>query len=417
MKRLLKVSLIGIGMMLLCSGFVSAKELSFTVDGNKVSLEAEAKACYLIFDETDDGLKINGKNAPHPDFLHQYIELSGNKEITIDGAKPIEMHFFDSTDVPSWVQIWEEPCDRADLLLISSHADDEQLFFAGVLPYYSQVKGLKVQVAYATDHVDNLTRHHERLNGLWAVGIRNYPVSSGYPDLYSENAEWAFDSLKYYGITEEDLIAWEKDLLTRFTPKVVVTHDLNGEYGHGMHMAVSGSLLKALEGNYPFLRRVYLHLYDQNPLSLDVIDQSFPELGGRTPFEVTRDDGFACHESQHWTWFKSWIYGAHTTYSPLSYGCYYSSDGTYAKNDFFEGITSYEEDRIEAERLAEEQRQKEEAEKLEAERLAAEAKKKQTIQSIAAICAGLLIIAVVLILALKKKKKKEEKKDKYIPKH
>lgn len=325
----------------------------------------EASAVYMIFDEAPESYKVNGKSVENPYFLHQYVEIEPATKIVIEGATPKEVYTFKKEDVPSWVQKWEAPCEKADLLLISSHADDEQLFFAGILPYYTQVKGYEVQVAYATDHLGELSRHHERLNGLWECGVRHYPVSSGYNDMYSESYEGALANLAPYGVTEESIITWEKSLLSQFKPQIIVTHDVNGEYGHGMHILVNGTVRKAVENaekEFPFLKKVYFHLYDQNQIELGWMDQEFSELGGLTPFQVTQQKGFEAHQSQHWTWFKGWIHGKNNeitkasqikTYNPAQYGCYYSSVGAdVSKNDFFENVSSYEEQRIEAERIA-----------------------------------------------------------------
>ena len=373
----------------------------------------------MIFDQAPESYAVNGKQVENPYFLHQYVEIDAATTIEIKGATPKEVYTFDKAAVPDWVQKWEESCDKADLLLISSHADDEQLFFAGILPYYTQVKGFEVQVAYATDHNGEITRHHERLNGLWACGVRHYPVSSGYADLYSESYDQALANLAPYGIDEETIINWEKSLLSQFKPQIIVTHDVNGEYGHGMHILVNGTVRKAIENadkEFPFLKKVYFHLYDQNQIVLDWMDESFSELGGLTPFQVTQQKGFEEHKSQHWTWFKRWIHGSAgeitkasqiTTYNPAQFGCYYSSVGSdNAKNDFFENVKSYEEQRIEAERIAAEEAEakrlaEEEAKRLELE---AQAHKKKVIL-IGATCVVTFLVCLILVLTLGKNKK------------
>ena len=43
---------------------------------------------------------------------------------------------FDDEELPEWVQIWQPSCEKADILIISSHADDEILFFGGIMPTY-----------------------------------------------------------------------------------------------------------------------------------------------------------------------------------------------------------------------------------------------------------------------------------------
>ena len=75
-------------------------------------------------------------------------------------------------------------------------------------------------------------------------------------------------------------------------------------------------------------------------------------FGGKTAYQVSCD-GFACHKSQHWTWFYKWIYGTEDdpytkasqikTYSPCEFGLYYSSVGMdVVGGDFLENVVSHE---------------------------------------------------------------------------
>ena len=307
---------------------------------------------------------------------------------------------------------WEEGLvGKTDILLLSSHADDEQLFFAGLLPYYTQVKKLAVQVVYATDHAQSTGRILERLNGLWGVGVRNYPDSLHYPDVYSESYQGALSNLKSSGKNEEQVIEDIHNMIMKYRPQVIVTHDVNGEYGHGMHMLMSGALQKCLEkhaGEYDFLKKVYLHLYDENKIVFSAIDESFDELSGLTPFQYTQKYGFSEHKSQHYTWFYEWLYGKNNTktsakndiktYNPLYYGlCYGDSSLDVNKNDLFESLVSYEEqERI---RLEEEERlvREREAQALEEQRLLEAKLAKQKIVDIIII----VVFIIVLILAIK----------------
>lgn len=357
--------------------------------------------CYTLTDMITGESISCGKNG----FLHEFIALeelfgvpSAEVELSFDKETVIaDIYAFSAGELPEWVQIWEKPCEEADLLLLSSHSDDEQLFFAGILPYYAVERGLKVQVAYVIQHFEvngsrNHQRPHEQLDGLWAVGIRNYPVMSHFPDLYAESKdrEKAFKQAEAVfgkqGITYDDFIAYITECLRRFKPLVVVSHDLNGEYGHGTHVLVSSALTEAIEyaadeGRYPEsakaygtwqVEKTYLHLYEENTIVMDW-DVPLDSLGGKTPFEVTRD-GFDCHKSQHWTWFYRWIYGTAEKpiakaaeirkYSPCKYGLYYTTVGAdIMGGDFFENVVSYEERAIIAEKEAQE-RARAEAERL-----------------------------------------------------
>lgn len=89
-------------------------------------------------------LKANGKECDRgrDSFLHEYVDVASltgeSKEIVMTfpkGASISEIRAFTAGKLPDDLQVWDKPCEKADLLLFSSHSDDEQLFFAGVLPY------------------------------------------------------------------------------------------------------------------------------------------------------------------------------------------------------------------------------------------------------------------------------------------
>lgn len=346
------------------------------LENNRITISREdgIGGIYIKFDriptawtleETVNGETITcGENG----FLHEYVDLkecfglapkSAALSFTEDTVIA-DIYVFSEGEVPDWVQIWQPPCEAADLLLVSSHSDDEQLFFLGVLPYYAGEMGLNVQVAYVVQHfeangVQNHQRPHEQLDGLWTVGIRNYPVMSDFPDLYAQSkdrqvalsqAKAVFESA---GVTYDDFVAYMTGCIERFKPLVIVSHDLDGEYGHGTHVLTAAALIEAVEKTGS-VEKLYLHLYEENPIVMDY-DVPLSNFGGKTAYEVSCD-GFACHKSQHWTWFYKWIYGSEEnpitkasqirSYSPCKYGLYYTAVGEdTVGGDFFENVDTY----------------------------------------------------------------------------
>lgn len=422
-------------------------------DGNVMNISAESRveALYIEFDEEPGTYTLEGassKSCGENGFLHEYIELGSSASESIKlifserpGVRAV--YAFGSTDVPARVQKWERPFEASDLLLISSHADDEQLFFAGILPYYTQVAKLRVQVLYATDNNAASGRQHERLDGLWGVGVRAYPTSLGYGDYYSESAEQALAGLKDEGLTLQSVTADIKKVIETCKPQVLVTHDINGEYGHGMHKLIARAVMNIVfdeidrlsSGTLPdpgagpsdsarswldtndYLKKIYLHMYPHRQIVLGFMDESFAELEDMTPFQVTQRYGFSCHKSQHWTWFKKWIYGANNqitkaseikTYNPAYYGLIYTAAGNdSSKDDFFENIKSRDriEEEAEAARLAEEARKAEEARLAEEARPAEEAKAKaeEKRRSLIMISAAALLVVIITIIVFKSK--------------
>ncbi len=394
-------------------------EISALFDGNQtksVALGAGASlslehsggigAAYLIFDyeygtfTVTDPVLGESREFGTNGLYHEFADIEGAFgyapqiiEITFDsGAAQLnELFLFSPGTVPSWVQRWELPKEgETDLVLFSTHGDDEQLFFAGLLPYYAKEKGYQCQVVYLTDHRNkNTHRVHEMLNGLWAVGVDTYPILGNYPDQFCESKRDAYGYMAMEGITEEELVGFVVDNLRRFKPLVAVGHDLGGEYGHGQHMLYADMLIKAIEisddpQQYPQsaqqygtwdVPKTYLHLYTKNTIRMDW-DQPLESFDGMTAFLVSKDLGFAAHVSQqeNFGWF---IKGQETAEeinycSPCRYGLYRSTVGLdVEKTDLFENLTTYAQKKTEEEaaRLAAE----EEARRLEEARLAAEA--------------------------------------------
>ena len=299
-------------------------------------------------------------------FLHEYIDLKDiglTKELEItynNNVKIGEIYILSAGELPSYVEVWEDSCKEADLLLFTTHSDDEQLFFLGLLPTYV-AKGASVQVVYFANHNDNPKRLHEQLHGLYTVGIRNYPVMGLIPDAYSETLNGAIKNIEKAGLTVEDATNFEVEMIRRFKPLVVVGHDELGEYSHGQHILNTHVLKNALEktndktyhtesyDKYGIwdVPKTYLHLYKENKIIMNY-DEPLEYFNGKTAYEVSKE-GYSKHLSQQWTWFTKWINGSNNsytkatdikTYSPLEYGLYRTTVGEdINKNDMFENLT------------------------------------------------------------------------------
>ncbi len=338
------------------------------ISGNvEIKIEARKKidGLYIIWDKppaywalqaeeaTRTSLYLHGKNG----YIHEYIDLKEPSEtisiITSSlGAEICEIQVFSEGVVPDEIQVWSPPYEDADMLLLSTHADDEHLFFGGTMPYYAGELKYKVQIAYLTNHWGEPYRSHELLNGLWAVGMTAYPVISEFVDYYSDNLEHA---KSLYNV--EDVFAYEVGLLRRFKPEVVIGHDVNGEYGHGVHMLNTWILQQAihLASDETYLpqqaaaygvfnvSKVYLHLYPENSV---LMDWTIPleRFGGKTAFQMA-EIGFSEHLSQQ-KWFSVRTTGVHDC---RAFGLYYTAVGYDSGDgvpDFFENVEVFSDDPI-----------------------------------------------------------------------
>lgn len=344
-----------------------------TIDDEiKISSDEDIYGLYIIYElKSATGIiTSNNKNISigENSFLHEYIDLSKDfkdtKLLTInykENVKIGEIYIIGEGEIPEFVEIWEKPLDNnADLLLISTHSDDEQLFFLGLLPTYV-AKGANVQVAYYVNHYDNPKRLHEQIHGLYRVGIRNYPVIGIIPDAYSESLDGAIKNIEKANLTIDDAINYQVEILRRFKPSVVVGHDELGEYSHGQHILNTHTLKIALEktsdktyhkdsfNKYGLwdVPKTYIHLYKENEIIMDY-DTPLEYFNGLTAYEVSKL-GYKEHHSQQWTWFTGWINGKNNEYkkstdikkySPNKFGLYRSLVGEdIEKNDMFENLT------------------------------------------------------------------------------
>lgn len=376
----------------------------------------------------------NGKTTDigRNNFLHEYINVTESiepaKELELtynEDVKIADIYVLSEGELPDFVEIWQKPCEVADLLLFSTHSDDEQLFFLGLLPTYV-ARGAYVQVVYFANHNDTPSRLHEQLHGLYTVGIRNYPIMGIIPDAYSETLKGAISNLKSAGLTEEDALKFQVEMIRRFKPQVVVGHDEKGEYSHGQHILNTHLLKQAIYkandslydeasfnqyGNWQ-ISKLYLHLYEENPIIMDY-DTPLEYFNGKTAYEVSKE-GYSKHLSQQWTWFTDWINGKNNnytkatnikTYSPLKYGLFFSNVGEdVQKNDMFENIKYYKFQ--EAEEEQQRQKEQEELEKHKTDRVENKSKMngaKMYINILIYVLIGIGIVCITVKILRKKK--------------
>ena len=434
---------------------------------------------YLLFDleygEYSVTDNVSGKSftAGTHSFLHEYIPLeTKTTSVTLtfeNGSVSLsELYVFTEGTLPAFVQRWDAPLDeKADIVLFATHGDDDQLFFAGLLPYYAAEVKCGVQVVYLTDH-RNLTkaRTHEMLNGLWSVGVKAYPVFGRFADFRIDDLEGTYSYYKDLGTSREELQSFVVEQIRRFKPQVAVGHDLEGEYGHGMHMVYADLLVKALDitndpAQFPEsaqkygtwdIPKTYLHLYAENAIEINY-DTPLESFNGMTAFEVTQKLGYPCHESQQYTWFTKWINWVNMSVggtpitkatqivdnNPCKFGLYRSTVGAdVLKNDFLENIVTYaeqerleqerleqerlEQERLEQERLEQERLEQErlEQERLEQERLEQNKKSRELIVAVGVLILLTVILTVVLInariqKARRRRRRAAHRKSKNIP--
>ena len=289
-----------------------------------ISTDTPAYGLYLCFQNMPDAYVIQVEKggswvtAAEGDtrYHHIWYPLEGAKNIRVyasaAGKKTTmgfnEVFVLGEGDVPDWVQRWEPTPEKAEILFLATHPDDELLFLGGALAWYGVEQRRQVAVAYLTK--SNTTRRSEALNGLWTLGIRCYPVFGEWRDCYSRSGQ-AKDAYKDTG-GKSKIQGWVTELYRRLKPEVVVTQDLNGEYGHPQHKMVADAAtaaysLAADPEQFPEtaeafgtwqVKKLYLHLYgDEAEKTRFNWDIPLDSLGGMTANEKA-EEAYAQHVTQ-----------------------------------------------------------------------------------------------------------------------
>lgn len=252
-----------------------------------------------------------------------------------------EIRLYRGDHMPARVNHWKPQNEKCDLMVISTHQDDEWLWFGGIIPYYDLVKGKNVQVMYMANC--GRSRYQEALNGLSVAGIRTMPV---FLDLKDEKLSSLSRTYAGWG-GQERLIGLLVEQIRKYKPEVILTHDWDGEYGHKQHIATSRSMEQAIEAaadetRFPEsaetygawqVKKLYRHLEKKQPIQFDW-HIPYEELKGRTCLQ-TADDAMNQHASQ----LKWYHVEDHGQYDNSLFGLSYTVVGDDVRHDdLFENI-------------------------------------------------------------------------------
>ena len=321
---------------------------------------------YVCFGNLPDSWEVqvstDGKNwetaVQGPAVLHAWVPLpepARYVRVQVTTGKQYELYvneFFvlGVGDKPDWVQDWQPTPEKVDIMFISTHPDDELIFFGGAIPTYATELKRDVVVAYYTRN--NPTRSSELLNGLWYMGVRHYPVIGTASDKMSKTMAKAYE---YAGGGNEKkgrktVNEWIVELYRHYKPEVVVTHDIDGEYGHSMHMMISDAAYNAIaiaanEDEYTDLtvaygtwevKKLYRHLWKENQIKFDW-NVPLVSMGGATGLELA-DSAFEIFHKTQETSGQS-VLTTGLEYDNSLFGLVYTTVGEdVEKNDFLENI-------------------------------------------------------------------------------
>ena len=293
----------------------------------------------------------NWTDAGHTDgsFLAEYLPLPEGTTVFRVGNAPgekrhfnmAELRIYGAGETPPEVQQWKPCAEKADLMLLVAHQDDEVLWFGGALPRYAGEEKKICQVCMKVPSMPY--RRLELLDCMWTCGVRNYPAYSNFKDAFSYQL-----SKQYKHWNKNHVYDVVTGWIRRFQPDVLLTHDLQGEYGHGAHRVCADAAMHCVEyaanpDKYPKSAKeygtwdtpkCYIHLWKENVIDMDW-RQPLEAFGGKTSFEVA-EAGFRCHISQQNTDYHVEDWGP---WDNSLFGLYRTTVGPdEAKDDFFENI-------------------------------------------------------------------------------
>lgn len=271
--------------------------------------------------------------------------------------------------------------ERAAMMLVFAHPDDEGGYSGGAIPYYAVVRKLPVVVVMLTRCAWVENRHLEMNAAMRRYGLPYDAVFADFPDCgydYPRNVDYVWR--RWAGVRHEDAleppnketrieaaargreaaIGFVTQQIRRFKPAVILTHDFDGEYGHPNHCAVAQATAAAFEraadrnacadqlagpdALEPWqTSKLYIHLWDKAPHWHDW-DMDCPELegmapSGRRPVDVA-NWALECHASQGEQLVEIGETDTSSHDDARRWGLYASTVGPdrIARNDFFENI-------------------------------------------------------------------------------
>ena len=288
----------------------------------------------LIRQEDASGALLAEEEYIPPRMCCQYSILAECRKISVrfnGRCKLNAFQVFGKGDVfPPRTVWWEYPREYCEMLVVSTHYDDEILMMGGVLPVYAGDQQRDCAVIYMVNEGDRV-RHMEALQGLWEMGVKREPITLSF-DFQSMSAALKNDSS---GIFKKDALSTVVGLLRQIRPLVVVTHDVKGEYGHQEHIKTSAIVRRAVElASDPSydpdsaeqygvwqVQKVYLHMWPENQLLID-IDVPLENMNGRTAKGVAKA-AFAYHRTQ-----QKWSVDVQNAKNPIGqFGLYFTTVG------------------------------------------------------------------------------------------
>lgn len=197
---------------------------------------------YSILQYDADGTLLSEEAGPCV-WNHLVKPMEATRRLTVRaGAENVRINtlaVFGEGEVPNY-HPWAPTPEKLDYLLVAMHPDDDILFLGGVIPIYGAEQGREGTALYMASR--ERRRVDEAMNGAWTMGLRNEPLFGGFRDIAGAmRSQYPHEFLDYqvaYYLVEQ---------IRKYRPEVVVTQDLEGEYGHWQHRVMAKAVLEAVQ--------------------------------------------------------------------------------------------------------------------------------------------------------------------------
>jgi len=399
----------------------------------EIKAQTEIESIYVVWYKVPGEWTLNGTQTINDGFLQELVKLdqpSATVTINVKDASGIcyIRAFGKDETIPDNVIKWEAPKEKVDVMVFSTHADDETLFLGGAMAdIIAHYPDASIQLVYMTNHIGlEPFRENERLEALKVYGIKTYPIVGFTADAYAMDTLEAGLKVCDYDKILADFV----DIINKYKPQVIITQDFKGEYGHAQHIVMTKAVTEAVEkcaadGTWD-VPKTYVHLYkDSGAVELD-LRQPLDAYGGKTALDIAKE-AYLKHESQQRWWF---YVSDDYKYSCDEFGLWRTTVPADTGKDMMENIKTYAvQEKEEAERKAAEEAAKKD------EKVPSKDKARPTTGTsatpfiiIGSVLGVLLLIFLYLVATAKKRSQKRARKraaerraansrERYQPKH
>ena len=259
-------------------------------------------------------------------------------------GKMAELFAYTEKQIPPKAITWEEPLDKADILLVEAHGYDDILIFTPVLPTYTD-RGYAVSVADLG--CDTIGRQRKSAPGSYLNGLRHFKTFFEFEDLHVHS----YKSMYRNWIEQDprDPVELLTAEIRRVRPEVVITHSTEDiDYIDGMQKLTAeitrdAVIAAADPQRFPDsaaqygtwqVKKLYFHLYPENRISVG-IDTPLASFDGKTARELAVEGMILWNKEE-----RGLILAVKNgKYCQTEYGLVFSTVGEdVQKDDFLENI-------------------------------------------------------------------------------